>query len=196
MAARPTRDQAAQFRDNSYGNSVTPDNPGTWPAPRTPTPRCWHSSADSVRAASAPTGRPVRRHGTAGGQRIPPHEPPDDAAQPDELHGPPLTCGNRADAPDGAAPVRLVGVSAEKTSVRTTFEQMDLFHRCRASTNSRRSWTAPADALRRKFGGAAVTRAKLLTLRPANPGPERRQTGKKTNDLMETVAASHGSFVL
>ena len=40
---------------------------------------------------------------------------------------------------------------------------------------SRRSWTA--DALRRKFGGAAVTRAKLLT--PETRKPEALSAAKE-----------------
>lgn len=60
-----------------------------------------------------------------------------------------------------ARPVRLVGVSAEKTGT-DNFEQLDLF----TDTTRRQKQEAldrTADALRRKFGGAAVTRAKLLT---------------------------------
>lgn len=58
-------------------------------------------------------------------------------------------------------PVRLVGVSAEKTGT-DNFEQLDLF----TDSTRRQKQEAldrTADALRRKFGGAAVTRAKLLT---------------------------------
>ena len=60
-----------------------------------------------------------------------------------------------------ARPVRLVGVSAEKTGT-DNFEQLDLF----TDTTRRQKQEKldrTADALRRKFGGAAVTRAKLLT---------------------------------
>ena len=58
-------------------------------------------------------------------------------------------------------PVRLVGVSAEKTGT-DQFEQLDLF-----TDSTRRQkqekLDRTADALRRRFGGAAVTRATLLT---------------------------------
>ena len=60
-----------------------------------------------------------------------------------------------------ARPVRLVGISAEKTGT-DNFEQLDLF----TDTTRRQKQEAldrTADALRRKFGGAVVTRAKLLT---------------------------------
>lgn len=65
-------------------------------------------------------------------------------------------------------PVRLVGVSAEKTGT-DHFEQLDLFT---DSTRRQKQETLDrtADALRRKFGGAAVTRAKLLTPDTRAPG--------------------------
>ena len=57
--------------------------------------------------------------------------------------------------------MRLVGVSAEKTGT-DQFEQLDLF-----TDSTRRQkqekLDRTADALRRRFGGAAVTRATLLT---------------------------------
>ena len=59
-----------------------------------------------------------------------------------------------------ARPVRLVGVSAEKTST-DNFEQMDLFTDT-ARLDKQEKLDRTADALRKKFGGAVVTRAKLL----------------------------------
>ena len=59
-----------------------------------------------------------------------------------------------------ARPVRLVGVSAEKTST-DNFEQMDLFTDI-ARLDKQEKLDRTADALRKKFGGAVVTRAKLL----------------------------------
>ena len=56
--------------------------------------------------------------------------------------------------------VRLVGVSAEKTST-DNFEQMDLFTDT-ARLDKQEKLDRTADALRKKFGGAVVTRAKLL----------------------------------
>lgn len=57
-------------------------------------------------------------------------------------------------------PVRLVGVSAEKTGA-DNFEQLDLFHDPRRSEKKEKLDRA-ADALRKKFGEDAVLRAKLL----------------------------------
>ena len=67
-----------------------------------------------------------------------------------------------------ARPVRLVGVSAEKTGT-DNFEQLDLFT---DTTRRQKQETLDrtADALRRKYGGAAVTRAKLLTPDAREPG--------------------------
>ncbi len=140
-------------RDNSYGNSVT--MPRDLACPRTPTPRCWRSAIPSGGVCARRQDRPCR-HGTAGGQRLPPHEPPDDAAQPDELHGPPLPCGDRADAPDVArsAPCGW-WVSAPKRPATDNFEQMDLFTDA-ARIDKQEKLDRAADALRKKFGGAAM----------------------------------------
>ena len=72
-------------------------------------------------------------------------------------------------------PVRLVGVSAEKTS-EDNFEQMDLFTDT-ARIDKQEKLDRAADALRRKFGGAAVTRAKLLT--PDTRKPEALSAAKE-----------------
>ena len=64
-------------------------------------------------------------------------------------------------------PVRLVGVSAEKTG-EDNFEQMDFFTDA-ARTDKQEKLDRAADALRRKFGGAAVTRATLLTTSSRKP---------------------------
>ena len=66
-----------------------------------------------------------------------------------------------------ARPVRLVGVSAEKTG-EDNFEQMDFFTDA-ARTDKQEKLDRAADALRRKFGGAAVTRATLLTTSSRKP---------------------------
>ena len=76
-------------RDNSYGNSVT--------MPRD-LPRPEEADATMLALCDSVPGR----DGTAGGQCVPPHQPPDDPAQPDQLHRPALPCGGRADAPDVA----------------------------------------------------------------------------------------------
>lgn len=66
-----------------------------------------------------------------------------------------------------ARPVRLVGISAEKTG-EDNFEQMDFFTDA-ARTDKQEKLDRAADALRRKFGGAAVTRATLLTTSSRKP---------------------------
>lgn len=66
-----------------------------------------------------------------------------------------------------ARPVRLVGVSAEKTG-EDNFEQMDFFTDA-ARTDKQEKLDRAADALRCKFGGAAVTRATLLTTSSRKP---------------------------
>lgn len=77
-------------------------------------------------------------------------------------------------------PVRLVGVSAEKTG-EDNFEQMDFFTDA-ARTDKQEKLDRAADALRRKFGGAAVTRATLLTTSSRKPealsAAKEREKGK------------------
>ena len=74
-----------------------------------------------------------------------------------------------------ARPVRLVGVSAEKTG-EDNFEQMDLFTDA-ARIDKQEKLDRAADALRRRFGGAAVTRATLLT--PDTRKPEALSAAKE-----------------
>ena len=79
-----------------------------------------------------------------------------------------------------ARPVRLAGVSAEKTG-EDNFEQMDFFTDA-ARTDKQEKLDRAADALRRKFGGAAVTRATLLTTSSRKPealsAAKEREKGK------------------
>ncbi len=72
-------------------------------------------------------------------------------------------------------PVRLVGVSAEKTG-EDNFEQMDLFTDA-ARIDKQEKLDRAADALRRKFGGAALTRATLLS--PDTRKPEALSAAKE-----------------
>jgi len=65
-------------------------------------------------------------------------------------------------------PVRLVGVSAEKTGT-DHFEQLDLFTDA-VHTDKQEKLDRAADALRQKFGDSAVVRAKLLTPETRSPG--------------------------
>ena len=67
-------------------------------------------------------------------------------------------------------PVRLVGVTAEKTSA-DQFEQLDLFTDARHSDKQEKLDRA-ADALRSRFGDKAVVRARLLDPadKPVTPG--------------------------
>ena len=74
-----------------------------------------------------------------------------------------------------ARPVRLVGVSAEKTG-EDNFEQMDLFTDA-ARIDKQEKLDRAADALRKKFGGAAVTRATLLS--PDTRKPEALSAAKE-----------------
>ena len=74
-----------------------------------------------------------------------------------------------------ARPVRLVGVSAEKTG-EDNFEQMDLFTDA-VRIDKQEKLDRAADALRRRFGGAAVTRATLLT--PDTRKPEALSAAKE-----------------
>lgn len=57
-------------------------------------------------------------------------------------------------------PVRLVGVSAEKTGT-DNFEQLDFFTDP-AKTDKQEKLDRAADALRARFGEGAILRAKLL----------------------------------
>ena len=59
-----------------------------------------------------------------------------------------------------ARPVRLVGVTAERTG-QAGFEQLDLFHDP-AHSQKKETLDRTADALRARFGEGAVMRAKLL----------------------------------
>ncbi|MGN0976118.1 MAG: DNA polymerase IV, partial [Gemmiger sp.] len=59
-----------------------------------------------------------------------------------------------------ARPVRLVGITAERTSDEN-FEQLDLFTDTRR-TEKQEKLDRAADALRAKYGDNAVVRAKLL----------------------------------
>lgn len=65
-------------------------------------------------------------------------------------------------------PVRLVGVTAEKTGT-DCFEQLDLFTDA-VHTDKQERLDRAADALRRRFGEDAVLRAKLLTGEARSPG--------------------------
>ena len=90
-------------------------------------------------------------------------------------------------------PVRLVGVSAEKTGT-DQFEQLDLF-----TDSTRRQkqekLDRTADALRRRFGGAAVTRATLLTPRqPQTVGPLRRQAAGQGEGVGDCPAPPEATF--
>lgn len=85
-----------------------------------------------------------------------------------------------------ARPVRLVGVSAEKTG-EDNFEQMDFFTDA-ARTDKQEKLDRAADALRRKFGGAAVTRATLLTTSSRKP---EALSAAKEREKGEMMGAGH-----
>ena len=85
-----------------------------------------------------------------------------------------------------ARPVRLVGVSAEKTG-EDNFEQMDLFTDA-ARIDKQEKLDRAADALRRRFGGAAVTRATLLT--PDTRKPEALSAAKEREKRKKVTGAA------
>lgn len=85
-------------------------------------------------------------------------------------------------------PVRLVGVSAEKTGT-DRFEQLDLFHTAAEveRNDKKEKLDRTADALRRRFGEDAVLRAKLLhpdehTAKPGALGAAKARDKRKITD--------------
>ena len=187
--ADPVTKQAT--RDNTYGNSVTlprdlakPEEAGRHPAG----PLRFGGAAAAQRRQDRPGG-----DGAAGGQRLPPHPAtsgrcPTPTNSTDRLYEVALQLMRQMWP---ARPVRLVGISAEKTGT-DNFEQLDLF----TDTTRRQKQEAldrTADALRRKFGGAVVTRAKLLTPETRGTGgPLRRQgAGQGKKEIRQPLLSCH-----
>ena len=153
-------------RDNSYGNSVTmpQDLPRPEDADATMLALC--DSVGRRLRADGKTARVVTVHLVDNAFRRTSHQTtlPNPTNSTDRLYH---VAAELMRQMWPARPVRLVGVSAEKTG-EDNFEQMDFFTDA-ARTDKQEKLDRAADALRRKFGGAAVTRATLLTTSSRKP---------------------------
>ena len=178
--ADPVTKQAT--RDNTYGNSVTLPRDLAKPEEADATLLALCDSVGRRLRSDGKTARVVTVQLVDNAFRRTSHQRtlPDPTNSTDRLYEVTLQLMRQMWP---ARPVRLVGISAEKTGT-DNFEQLDLF----TDTTRRQKQEAldrTADALRRKFGGAVVTRAKLLTPETRAPAaPLRRQgagQGKKRN---------------
>ncbi len=156
--ADPVTKQAT--RDNTYGNSVTLPQDLARPEQADATLLALCDSVGRRLRTDGKTARVVTVQLVDNAFRRTSHQTtlPDPTNSTDRLYEVALQLMRQMWP---ARPVRLVGVSAEKTGT-DNFEQLDLF----TDTTRRQKQEKldrTADALRRKFGGAAVTRAKLLT---------------------------------
>ena len=149
-----------QTRDNTYGNSVTLPQDLTRPEQADATLLALCDSVGRRLRTDGKTARVVAVQLVDNAFRRTSHQTtlPDPTNATDRLYE---VAGQLLRQMWPQRPVRLVGVSAEKTGA-DNFEQLDLF------TDSERrakkeKLDHTADALRRKFGSTAVTRAKLLT---------------------------------
>lgn len=147
-------------RDNTYGNSVTLPQDLTKPEQADATLLALCDSVGRRLRTDGKTARVVTVQLVDNAFRRTSHQRtlPDPTNSTDRLYEVALQLMRQMWP---GRPVRLVGVSAEKTGT-DNFEQLDLF----TDTTRRQKQEKldrTADALRRKFGGAAVTRAKLLT---------------------------------
>lgn len=154
-------------RDNTYGNSVTLPKDLTRPEQADATMLALCDSVGRRLRGDGRTARVVTVQVVDNAFRRRSHQTtlPDPTNSTDRLYAVAMEL-LRQMWPQ--RPVRLVGVSAEKTGT-DQFEQLDLF----TDTSRRQKQEAldrTADALRRKYGGAAVTRAKLLTPETRAPG--------------------------
>ena len=106
MAARPTPVTKQRTRDNSYGNSVTMPRDLARPEDADATMLALCDSVGRRLRADGKTARVVTVQLVDNAFRRTSHQT---TLPTDELHGPPLPCGNRADAPDVAAAPRAAG---------------------------------------------------------------------------------------
>ena len=147
-------------RDNTYGNSVTLPRDLTRPEQADATMLALCDSVGRRLRADGRTARVVTVQLVDNAFRRSSHQRtlPDPTNSTDRLY---QVARELMEQMWPQRPVRLVGVSAEKTGT-DQFEQLDLF-----TDSTRRQkqekLDRTADALRRRFGGAAVTRATLLT---------------------------------
>lgn len=156
--ADPVTKQAT--RDNTYGNSVTLPRDLTAPGEADATLLALCDSVGRRLRSDGKTARVIAVQLVDNAFRRTSHQTtlPDPTNSTDRLYEVALQLLRQMWP---ARPVRLVGVSAEKTGT-DNFEQMDLF----TDTTRRQKQEKldrTADALRRRFGGGAITRAKLLT---------------------------------
>lgn len=154
-------------RDNTYGNSVTLPQDLARPRQAEATLLALCDSVGRRLRADGRTARVVAVQLVDNAFRRTSHQRtlPDPTNSTDRLYA---VARELMEQMWPGRPVRLVGVSAEKTGT-DQFEQLDLF----TDTSRRQKQEAldrTADALRRKFGGAAVTRATLLTPDSKAPG--------------------------
>lgn len=147
-------------RDNTYGNSVTLPRDLTRPAQADATLLALCDSVGRRLRADGRTARVVAVQLVDNAFRRSSHQTtlPDPTNSTDRLY---RVARELMEQMWPQRPVRLVGVSAEKTGT-DQFEQLDLFSDP-ARRQKQETLDRTADALRRKYGGAAVTRAKLLT---------------------------------
>ena len=161
-------------RDNSYGNSVTMPRDLARPADADATMLALCDSVGRRLRADGKTARVVTVQLVDNAFRRTSHQTtlPNPTNSTDRLYHVAIEL-MRQMWPQ--RPVRLVGVSAEKTG-EDNFEQMDLFTDA-ARIDKQEKLDRAADALRRKFGGAAVTRATLLS--PDTRKPEALSAAKE-----------------
>lgn len=146
-------------RDSSYGNSVTTPQDLTTPAQADATLLALCDSVASRLRMDGKTARVVTVQLVDNAFRRTSHQTtlPNPTNSTDALY---RTARELLRQMWPKRPVRLVGVSAEKTGT-DNFEQLDLFTDARKTDKQERLDRA-ADALRAKFGENAVKRAKLL----------------------------------
>lgn len=148
-----------EVKDNSYGNSVTTARDLHRPEEAESTLLALCDSVGERLRADGKTARVVSVQLVDAAFRHKSHQvtlpSPTDAT--DVLYH---TARELMRAIWPALGVRLVGVTAEKTGT-DSFEQLDLFTDA-ARAEKREKLDRAADALRRKYGGGAVVRARLL----------------------------------
>lgn len=161
-------------RDNSYGNSVTMPHDLPRPEEADATMLALCDSVGRRLRADGKTARVVTVQLVDNAFRRTSHQTtlPNPTNSTDRLY---RVAAELMRQMWPARPVRLVGVSAEKTG-EDNFEQMDLFTDA-ARIDKQEKLDRAADALRRRFGGAAVTRATLLT--PDTRKPEALSAAKE-----------------
>ena len=156
-----------KVKDNSYGNSVTLPQDMYRPEQADPTVLALADSVARRLRRDGKTARVIAVQITDNAFRRSSHQTtlPSPTNSTDRIYRVALELLRQMWP---VRPVRLIGVSAERTST-DNFEQMDLFtDTTRLAKQEKLDRTA--DALRRKYGMPVLTRAKLLT--PEANGPK------------------------